>query len=146
MTDPDDAKNLIASAAIEMETRRFLRPELTIPVLPKDQSMADTMYDRLMHQIAEFEKELDPTHEVGACLAYFGKEILIHIEQLGYHNPGLVIFYGIDGDGHRVTLLQHMAQVNVLLVAVEPLNGKEPHRIGFTADADSSRDAPSNGG
>jgi hypothetical protein len=143
MVDPIDVKLMVAQAAIdEVERRAARRREFVLPIVPKDVTMADTMYDRLMSHIADFQRDLDPEHEVGACLAYFGKEVLIHIESLGYQNPGLIVLYGFDGEGHRVTLLQHMTQVNLLLVALPPLKGEEPRRIGFTAPSDEEHSAP----
>ena len=38
------------------------------------QGFADVMYNRLISQITDFEKDLDSDHEIGAYLASFGKE------------------------------------------------------------------------
>jgi hypothetical protein len=127
-----------------MSMDRFVPPELTghpisermFPrtlerIIPPNYTLADTMYDRLVEQIAKFEKELDKDEEVGACLTHFGKDIVIAIENLGYHNPALVIFYGYTEKGDKVTLLQHMTQVNVLLCALKVKENRAPRRIGF---------------
>ena len=99
----------------------------------KDYKLADTMYERLAQQISDFQDELDDEHEVGALLASFGSTILIHIKNIGYHNPHLMILYGEDDKGREVRLLQHLSQTNILLVAVKPVKGP-PKRIGFIQD------------
>ena len=88
------------------------------------------MYERLVRSIAKFEKELDETQEIGARLVTFGNQEVIHIEDVGFWGPDLLIFYGTSSEGKPLQLLQHQSQVNVLLVAV-PKEGLRPRRIGF---------------
>jgi hypothetical protein len=97
--------------------------------IPKPALFADKMYERLVHQINEFEKDLKPNEEVGARLAQFGQSILIRIDDISWHNPHLIIFEGTTERGDRCRLLQHMNQVNVLLVALPAVG--EPKKIGF---------------
>ena len=47
------------------------------------------------------------------------KEGVIHIEDMGYWGPDLLIFYGSDQSGRPVELLQHYTQISVLLCAVK---------------------------
>jgi hypothetical protein len=88
------------------------------------------MYERLVRSIARFEEGLDPEHEIGARLVTFGSQEIIHVEDVGYWGPDLLIFYGKSREGKPLELLQHQTQVNVLLVAV-PKEGPKPRRIGF---------------
>lgn len=88
------------------------------------------MYERIARSIIEFEEKLDGTNEVGARLINFGGSEIIHIDDVGYWGVDLIKFYGRNVDGHRVELLQHITQVNVLLVAV-PAQSDPPRRIGF---------------
>ena len=45
----------------------------------------------------------------------------------------MIVFYGELEDGSRVELLQHLSQLNLLLVAVKRPHPEEPRRvIGFT--------------
>jgi hypothetical protein len=92
---------------------------------------AETLFKPLMKQIEEFQANLSADEEVGAYLASFGKEVLIHIESVSYRNPHLMIFRGTrDGTSLRVELLQHTSQMSVLLVAVAKA-GPVARRIGF---------------
>ena len=55
---------------------------------------------------------------------------VLRIENVGYWNPDLIKFTGLTGEGHRYELIQHVSQVNLLLVAL-PKTQAEPRRIGF---------------
>jgi len=98
--------------------------------IPRDRRLADWMYERLVQRITEFQDGLKPDEEVGACLTHFGREVVIHIEDISYHNPDMIIFIG-STDAGRVELLQHSSQVNVLLVAVKAPADRPARRIGF---------------
>lgn len=100
----------------------------------RDHRMADYSYEIIMEQIKDFEAELDDDHEVAVLLASFGQSITLSVTDVGYANPSTLIFYGRTSDGSRATLVQHLSQLNFLLVAVpKAIPGKPPRRIGFTA-------------
>jgi Family of unknown function (DUF6173) len=91
---------------------------------------AKWMHERLVKSIIEFEEALDETQEIGARLVNFGEREPIHINDVGYWGPDLVIFYGTNADKRPVELLQHVTQVSVLLVAM-PKEHEQARRIGF---------------
>ncbi|MDY7030626.1 MAG: DUF6173 family protein [Thermodesulfobacteriota bacterium] len=96
-------------------------------------SYADSLYGNLMEQIADFEETLRDDEEIGAYISSFGREMLIRIENVGYHNPYFIIFYGtLVDEKSKVQLVQHLSQINIMFVAVKAreLNGK-PKRLGF---------------
>lgn len=103
--------------------------------LPKDITLAETMHHRIELQLQEFQEELAPDEEIGICLANFGREQVIFVENIGFHNPHLVIFDGTNEKGHRVRLVQHMSQVSLLLVAV-PAQQHPARRVGFGSAAE----------
>ena len=87
-------------------------------------------HERLVGYIQSFEAALDDEHEIGARLVSFGATVVFHIEDIGYHGPDIITFRGIDTDGRRVQLVQHVTQLSVLLIAMEKI-GPEARRIGF---------------
>lgn len=92
---------------------------------------ADYSYDVIMERIKEFEDSLDDEHEVALMLASFGKEIILQVTEIGYSNPYTLVFYGFVGD-QPATLVQHMNQLNLLLLSVRKRDeSKPPRRIGF---------------
>ncbi len=94
-------------------------------------SPAEWAYQRLILYIQNFEKVLDAEHEVAMSFTDTGAGFL-RIEGLGYFDPDIVTFYGTDGSGARVQLVQHVTQLNVLLRATPKQEKTEaPRRIGF---------------
>jgi len=110
---------------------KFLKFEpLNIPDL-RNYHLADYQYEIIREAIVEFENSLDQEHEVAVKLAAFGQSILMNITDIGYSNPCLIHFYGYV-NGNEAELIQHVNQLNFLLMAVpkaEP--DKPPRRIGF---------------
>lgn len=94
-------------------------------------SAAEWAYQRLILYIQNFEKQLDQEHEVAIGVTDSGAGIL-RIEGIGYFDPDIVTFYGSDGTGARMQLIQHVTQLSVALRAMpKPGEVEEPRRIGF---------------
>lgn len=102
-----------------------------MPGRPK--SPAESTYERLMKYIGQFEMQLDRDHEIGGRFVSFGDDTHFHIADVGYWNPDIITFDGFDQNGNRVKLIQHVSQLNVLLVAVRKMApaAEPPRRIGF---------------
>ncbi len=99
--------------------------------------MASVLYERLMEQIQDFEKNLESNEEIGAYLSSFGTTLLIQIEHVGFHNPFFIIFDGYIVDTkQRVRLVQHTTQFNVLFTSIKlnPEEKREVRRIGFNTE------------
>jgi len=93
---------------------------------------ANVMHECLSEQIADFEKNLKKDEEVGGYLSAFGQTFLIQIEEIGYHNPYLIVFYGKNtSNGEQVQLVQHTSQISVLFVALKVKEDRPARRIGF---------------
>lgn len=108
-----------------------IEPILKNPLLEnKRLNPAQWMYERLVKQIVEFERNLSPVEEIGGRFVTAPRDGAIHIADIGYWNPDMIIFHGEDADGRKIQLLQHHSQVSVLLCAV-PKEKDEPRRIGF---------------
>lgn len=100
---------------------------------PNPQNPAESIQERLLEYICEFESGLSAEEEVGGRAAQFGDEVIFHIEGIGSYAPDLLCIFGVDGDGNRMQLLQHYTQVNILLVAVRKTQ-EVARRIGFSSD------------
>jgi hypothetical protein len=135
MIDPSDVKGILGgsphlSAADAVVS--VVPLSVSVPRLPHP---GEWMYERLARSIIDFEKKLDASKEVGARLINFGPDEVISIDDVGYWGVDLIIFYGKNREGHPVELLQHISQVNVLLVAI-PVQSDPPRRIGFILEAE----------
>lgn len=102
----------------------------------EDKSPAQWAYERLIVYIKNFEEQLDDAHEVAMGFAG-GEAGVLRIEGIGYFAPDIVTFYGRDEEGARTQLIQHVAQLNVMLRALPKDAGtEEPRRIGFRLAAE----------
>lgn len=112
----------------------FQFPELHIPDIDvRNYNLADYSYEVILERIKEFEDDLDDEHEIALRLASFGQSITLSVTDIGYSNPSTLVFYGYVGD-QPATLIQHVSQLNFLLLAVKKSDPeKPPRRIGFAA-------------
>ena len=108
----------------------FDSPKLSAD-LARDYSLADWKYEKIMGEIRDFEDGLDNEHEVAIRLASFGASITMAVYEIGYQNPDMLYFYGTV-NGQDAQLIQHMSQLNFLLLSVQKSDPeKPPRRIGF---------------
>jgi len=107
-------------------------PSPKIPII-ENPNLANVFYDRLRHHIKETEKQLEPNYEL---LIYYyppGGEP-IRVNDIGYHNPSLIILYGHDSKGNENNILLHMQSVQLIL-KIENRNQDKPKRgIGFLGE------------
>lgn len=112
--------------------RRFMPSILMSGQAHRQKMAAEWMYERLVHAIIEFEESLDDEHEVAAQLVSFNDAETFNITDVGFWEPDLIVFFGTTSRGNRVQLMQHISQVNLMLVAIKKPEKKEPpRRIGF---------------
>lgn len=108
-----------------------LAPIIRNPLLSKERlNPAEWAYERLVKQIVEFESKLSAEEEIGGRFVTAPLEGAIHICDIDYWNPDMIIFHGIDANGRATQLIQHHSQLSVLLCAVPKIK-EEPRRIGF---------------
>jgi hypothetical protein len=91
--------------------------------------LAHPMFEPLIQMILEFQAELAADQEVGLCLTNFGRDVTISVEEVGCRYPHLMFFRGTH-NGEEVQLVQHVSQLNLLLVKLK-VEGRPPRRVGF---------------
>jgi hypothetical protein len=93
---------------------------------------AQSAHLRIIEYIRQFESQLDADQEIAMGFAASEGGVL-KIEGLGYYDPDLITFYGRDENGMKMQLVQHVAQISVILRAVPKEAAKDvpPRRIGF---------------
>ena len=96
---------------------------------PETPYLASDMYKRIVTLINHFESDLPDTMQAGGRLVSSGN-ITFSIQDVGYWDPNMIVFYGELSDNSKVELVQHLSQLNLLLVAV-PRNddNSAPRRI-----------------
>ena len=97
----------------------------------EDYLTADYKFEVLRTEIEEFQNKLSDEYDVVLAMASFGNDMVLQVTEIGYHNPDMLFFYG-NVDGNAVQLIQHMSQLNFMLMAMKKQDPeKEPNRIGF---------------
>ncbi|EYD72035.1 hypothetical protein [Limimaricola hongkongensis] len=141
------ADHIIATAAEALEAEALPRlhevradvaapctPETLPPALRRPaegKSPARWAYERLIHYISRFEDGLEPGEEVAMAMTG-GHSGVLRIQGMGYFDPDIVTFYGIDPSGAKTQLIQHVSQLSVMLrAAPRPRPEAPPERIGF---------------
>lgn len=104
-------------------------------------SPAEWAYERLILYIQSFEEGLDADQEV--AMGFVGGETgLLRIEGMGYFEPDILTFTGIDEQGVKTQLVQHVTQLSVALRAMPKVpERKKPNRIGFRLRRDLEKTA-----
>ncbi|MBP2635513.1 MAG: hypothetical protein H6Q72_1420 [Firmicutes bacterium] len=99
----------------------------------REDNPAEYIYERLIEEIQEFEEALDADMQAGFKYVSFGETVYL-IDDIGYWNPDIIIFYGSSHNGSPVQLVQHITQLNLLLIAVKRPDTSRPRRkIGFSS-------------
>lgn len=94
-------------------------------------SAAQHMFESIAREAMEFQAGLDNRTELGAIMVASGMPKTIHVRNIRFKNPDIVLFSGIDQEGNPVRLLQHYTMVSIAFVSVKVLEGRQPYRIGF---------------
>lgn len=94
-------------------------------------SPAEWAYERIVLYIQKFEETLNGDQEVG--MGFAGGDVgTVRIQGMGYFAPDLITFYGEDPGGSKTQLIQHVSQLNVMLVAAPKEDASvAANRIGF---------------
>ncbi len=118
-------------------------PQASLGQPEAEKSPAQWAYERLVLYIQNFEQQLDDKEEI--ALGLTGGDVgVMQIEGLGYFAPDIVTFYGLNEDGARTQLIQHVSQLNVMLVASPKLEPEAAaRRIGFRLAGGLGKDAKS---
>jgi hypothetical protein len=129
---PSDVANpLSLSSSVRMQITGCPETPALVETPKQSASPAQWMYQRLAQAIAAFEKNLDAEHEVGFSLVSTGGGQMLHADNIGYWAPDLLLFFGRNEQGLPIQLIQHVTQVNLLLVAAKKQTPEPPKRIGF---------------
>lgn len=123
------ARELAASAPSEVMMDPALFRAMQPPPPPKNIS-AQQYCAALRQSVEEFEDQIPSGEQVEAT--YYtpaGEGIRVHA--IGYDNPYLVRFFGVDAGQRPCTVLVHMSSANIVLRSFAITKDEKPRRIGF---------------
>ncbi|MGE5618433.1 MAG: hypothetical protein ACM3US_04160 [Sphingomonadaceae bacterium] len=145
-----DIKDLLAASAQANAGLERLNRDLKQMAEPRDYSflaasikdykLADTLYEELEEDIQKTQQGLGPDEQILA-IYYAPNGDPIIIDDIGYHNPYLLILKGRDAEGNKCRVLAHMNVVQIV-VKILKVVGKQPRRqIGFVGEQNSKTEA-----
>jgi hypothetical protein len=140
---PEEVLLMSSAAAVLRRADEKLKSSLA-PVKSLAEVLARREYDRekrhsasavvtqVLQQVQAFEASLDGEHEVGIHLVNFGQAVTIRITSVGFIEPAIIVFSGVNNDGQEVRLVQHIHQLSFLLWKAPRLHPEQPRTpIGF---------------
>jgi hypothetical protein len=95
-------------------------------------NMAEYAVKAIYEEIADFEATLDADHEIGMPIVGGPAGLCVHVREVSRFGTDKLVFVGIDSDQKPVRLIQHLTQLNLLMLAA-PKIGPVAVRIGFHA-------------
>ena len=100
-------------------------------------STAEQVATHLYNEIQRYQASLPDTEDVAMMLVQFNQSITIFVKGIGYSGYNLVCFHGEDTEGKPMELIQHVQQLNFLLMVVpKPEPEKPKWTIGFVGQVD----------
>lgn len=119
-------------------------PGFDLTKIPRFKSLAEVLADHeraksagaviehVLTQVRDFEASLDDQHEVAIHLVSFGQALSIRVREVGFIEPSIVIFAGLNTESEEVRLIQHFHQLSFLLWKAPRLQPDLPRvPIGF---------------
>lgn len=105
----------------------FIPPSLTAIRSP---NMAEYAVKAIYQEIADFEASLDADHEIGMPIVGGPSGLCVHVREVYRFGTDKLVFVGIDANQNPVRLVQHLSQLNFLMLSA-PKIGEKATRIGF---------------
>lgn len=100
-------------------------------------SRAEQVAYYLYEEIREYQNKLPDTEDVAMSIVQFNQSIIILVKEIGYIGYNLVCFHGEDTSGKPLELIQHVQQLNFLLMVVPKPEIEIPKRkIGFVGSVE----------
>ena len=97
-----------------------------------EDNYASKFAEELLRQVNEFNSIIGDEYEAGIGIANFGQVVQFPVTGIGYIDPSLIIFYGLDDNKSPCELIQHVSQISFVFTSFkreDTTKIKEP--IGF---------------
>ena len=134
--DPNELKQFEAAWEDEQKNRNV---EPLHAMLADEPYTASSMCQNIQQQILDFQETLDSEHEVALEITTStGTLVTIYVTSISPQEPNLLCFDGFVNN-EKAHLVQHISQLNFLIVAKELEDKTQPpRRIGFELPQDKN--------
>ena len=92
--------------------------------------MAEYAIKAIYEEIADFEATLDEDHELGMPVVGGPAGLCVHVRKVYRYGTDKLVFVGVDSSRKPVRLIQHLSQLNLLMLAAPKIE-EVAVRIGF---------------
>lgn len=86
--------------------------------------------EAICEEIADFEACLDDNHEMAMSIVGGPTGVCLHVRMIRRYGTDKLVFDGINSDGNPLRLMQHLSQLNFLMISAKKI-GETAVRIGF---------------
>ena len=93
-------------------------------------TMAKYAVDAVYKEILDFEASLDDNHEMGMSIVGGPAGVCLHVREIYSYGTDKLVFDGMNSDGSPLRLMQHLSQLNFLMISAKKI-GQTAARIGF---------------
>lgn len=98
----------------------------------QEQSIAEIVAENIYKELLNYQASLPDTEDVAMSIVQFNESTTILVDSIGYIGYNLIRFLGTDNLGKPLELIQHVSQLNFLLMVVpKPEKEPEKRKIGF---------------
>ena len=98
----------------------------------QEECIAQVVAENLYNEIIAYQNNLPETEDVAMSVVKFNESITLLVDSIGYIGYNLIRFGGKDNLGKPMELIQHVSQLNFLLMVVAKPEPETPKRqIGF---------------
>lgn len=93
---------------------------------------AEVIAEALCNEIIKFQSSLPVNTDVAISVVQFSQNTTLLVDSIGYIGYNLIWFSGTDSNGKPLKLIQHVQQLNFLLMVVPtPAPSTPKRKIGF---------------
>jgi hypothetical protein len=126
------------------KTKALLPADIFVPAPPdfrppKIPNLAENAIQAIYKEFADFERRLDAEQEIAMCIVGGPSSLCFHVRRVYRYGGDKLVFEGFDSESKPVRLMQHLMQLNLLMMAA-PKIGPIAVRMGFHAPAGVAAD------
>lgn len=126
------ATQALVGAVNAMQKSSSAKQKMINAATIQEQSIAEIVAENIYRELLNYQASLSDTEDVAMSIVQFNESTTILVDSIGYIGYNLIRFLGKDNLGKPLELIQHISQLNFLLMVV-PKSEKEPEKrkIGF---------------
>ena len=128
---------LTLTALNMMMTSHESKQKIINSAIIQEECIAQVVAQNLHQEILNYQSNLKDNEDVAMSVVQFNESITILVDSIGYIGYNLIRFGGKDNLGKPMELIQHVSQLNFLLMVVpKPEPEISKRQIGFVGQVD----------